>query len=168
MAKRGKRPLLDERTKHEFLALLSAGCSRRVAAAYAGCSPSTIQAVARHDPRFAEALRHAENQSEVAILQNIRRAASQDKYWRAAAWVLERKNPQDYATRAPNTMPVEEVCEVIREIAAIVSEEVPVAAHRKSVLKRAAAILRSMGLPLDGMFGDDQGPPLIEGPEEED
>jgi hypothetical protein len=163
MAKRGKRPVLDETKKHELLALLAAGCSRRVAAAYVGCSPSTIQTAARRDSKFAEALAHAENQSEVVYLQNIRRAASQDRYWRAAAWVLERRNPQDFAPRPPNTMRIEEVTELMRQFAVIVFEEVPVAEHRKRVLKRVAAIMKSLDLPLDEVLCDVKEAPIPEG-----
>lgn len=168
MAPRKKRPPLDEADVHELLALLSAGCSRRVAAAYVGCSPAAIQSEARGNPQFAEALAHAENQSEILFLQNIRRAASQERYWRAAAWALERRNPQDFGPRPPNTMRAEEVTELMREVATIVFEEVHAARYRKRVLKRVLAIIKSLGLPPDEVFYEVRQARMQDSPQTED
>jgi len=147
MAKRGKPRLLDEIKKGQILAILAVGCSRRVAADYVGCSQSAIQNTARRDPTFAEALRRAEHQVEVGYLRNIQKAASQEKHWRAAAWALERHNPQDYARRSPEAMSIDQVKELIAQCAGIVVEEVPVAEYRKRIVKRVGRLLRSLGLP---------------------
>ncbi len=32
-----------------------------------------------------------------------------DRYWRAAAWILERKNPDDFAPRKPNVVTEEQM-----------------------------------------------------------
>lgn len=164
MAKRSKPPALDEAKKSELLALLSAGCSRRVAAAYVGCPECMIRHAARHDAWFAEALKQAESQAEIFYLQNIRRAAAQERHWRAAAWALERRSPQDFAPRPPDTMRVEEVVELMRECASVVMEEVTVAEYRKKILKRVATVLKSLGLPPDEIWTGQYGPPAAEKP----
>ena len=106
MAKRGRRPALDETKKQLIAAILAVGCSRRTAASYVGCAVSTIQNTANRDSEFAEQLRQAESHSEIAYLKRIRRATEKDQYWRAAAWVLERRNPRDFARRGPNVLAV--------------------------------------------------------------
>lgn len=142
MAKCGRRPVLDEFKKREILAILAVGCSRRVAAAYVGCSPSTIANTAGRDPQFAEALRHADHQTEIGYLQAIQKAAKKEQYWRAAAWALERKNPQDFAARPADALTSEQVKRLTDECTQIIVEEVPVAEYRKRVLSRIAQLLR--------------------------
>ena len=146
MAKCGRRPVLDEIKRREILAILAVGCSRRVAAEYVDCSPATIQNTAARDPRFAEALLHAERQAEIGYQRSIQKAASQEKYWRAAAWALERKNPQDYARRPPDALANEKVKESLAEIAAIIQEELTVAAYRKRILKRIGQVTSSLAV----------------------
>jgi len=145
MAKCGRRPVLDEIKRREILAILAVGCSRRVAAEYVACSPTTIQNTAARDQHFAEALRHAESQAEIGYQRSIQKAASQEKYWRAAAWALERRNPQDYARRPPDALTHKQVKEILAEIAAIIQEELTVAAYRKRILKRVGQVISSLG-----------------------
>ena len=94
MAKLGRPPVLDEIKQREILAILSVGCSRRTAAKYVGCAPSTIQNTAERDEKFAEKLDRGENQAVVTHMTNINKAAKKAQYWRAAAWALERLNRQ--------------------------------------------------------------------------
>lgn len=140
--KGGRRPVLDELKRGQILGILAVGCSRRVAAAYVGCSPQTIQNTAGRDPQFAEALRHAEHQAEIGYLRRIQEAASEPRYWRAAAWVLERKNPQDYVPRRPDAIDVEQVKQLMVRLTAMIVDEVPVALYRKMVLKRVGELIR--------------------------
>ena len=140
MAKRGRPPVLDEIKKLEIVAILSVGCSRRTAASYVGCAVSTIQNTADRDPKFAEKLRHAEYQSEIAYLKNIQKAARKEQYWRAAAWALERRNPQEYGPRSPDVITVDQIRLILAEFAEIVVDEVPVPMYRKKILKRLDAL----------------------------
>jgi len=127
---------LDEFRKREILAILSVGCSRRTAARYVGCSPSTIRRTAERDPLFAEALHKAESKAQILFMKNIAAAARKEQYWRAAAWALERLNPEDYAARSPNSVTLEQIRTLVSEFARIIVEEVPIAAHRKKILHR--------------------------------
>jgi IS30 family transposase len=130
------RRSLDEFRKREILAILSVGCSRRTAARYVGCSPSTIRRTAERDPAFAESLHKAETKAQILFMKNIAAAAQKEQYWRAAAWALERLNPEDYAARSPNSVTLEQIRTLVSEFARIIVEEVPLAAHRKRILRR--------------------------------
>ncbi len=147
MVARGRSPVLDDGKKREILAILAVGGSRRTAAGYVGCAVSTIQSTARRDAEFGQAIRHAEHQSELAYLKNIQTAAKKEQHWRAAAWALERKNPNEYGRRKPDALTPDQVRSVLAQLAEIVLSEVPVASFRKRILKRldslSAALRRS-------------------------
>jgi len=93
-AKLGRPTTLDAGKQREICLLLSAGCSREEAARYIGCGRATIFRAARRDPAFAHALEQAEVNRQYSQLQNVRRAAGQS--WRAAAWLLERFDPNRF------------------------------------------------------------------------
>ena len=127
---------LDAFQKREVLAILAVGCSRRTAARYVGCTEATITRAAEGDEAFATELRRKECQAEIALIKNIQDAGKKAQYWRAAAWVLERKNPEDYLPRAPETVTVEQIRRLLADFAQVIVEEVPVARYRKAILRR--------------------------------
>lgn len=132
---------LDDYRKREVLAILSVGCSRRTAARYVGCSPSTIQRTAQRDAAFADELRKAELKAQILFMKNIAAAARKEPYWRAAAWALERLNPEEFAPRKADLLTADQVRELLAEFAALIVEEVPAAKYRKNILRR----LRTLG-----------------------
>jgi hypothetical protein len=89
----GRPVVLDETKRRMIIALLMNGSSRRMAAGFVGCAPSTITRTAARDAEFAAQLARAEGNAETEALSLIRKAAHKERYWRAAAWLLERKNP---------------------------------------------------------------------------
>jgi hypothetical protein len=107
------RPVLDDKKKAKIIALITVGASRRMAARYIGCAPSTITRTAARDPEFCEQLATAEQNCDVSTLQAIRVAAGNPRYWRAAAWLLERRNPNDFALRKPEVYTAAEFAEYI-------------------------------------------------------
>ena len=139
-------PVLDEYKRREILAILSVGCSRRTAARYVGCAAGTIQNTAERDEAFASRLRKAEQKAEIELMKSIQRAAAKEQYWRAAAWALERINPEDYAPRRPETMTVEQLGRFLVQLSAILVEEVPIARHRKNVLARVEQLVAGVGM----------------------
>ena len=145
MATRGRPPVLDPIKKGEILALLTIGCSRRVAAQYVGCARSTIERTARRDPAFAAKLRQAKTNTEIGFFKNIQQAARKEQYWRAAAWALERMIPEKYARRGPDVITVEQIAVLVSQFADILVAEVPVAKYRKNVLKRLDMLTRALG-----------------------
>ena len=136
MAKCGRRPVLDQYKKREILAIISVGCSRRSAARYVGCSPKTISNTAERNAAFARSLRQAEQKSEIDNMKNIQDAAKKAQYWRAAAWILERRNPEDFAPKNPNALTIDDMRQLLAEFVQIIMEEVTVAKYRKRLLKR--------------------------------
>jgi len=113
----GRPPTLDDAKRRKILALLANGSSRRVAARVAGCSHSTIARTAMRDPEFAAELDAAEHNSEIEALRQVRKAAKKDRYWRAAAWLLERRNPRDFARRTPTTLSEEDAANLAMRMA---------------------------------------------------
>ncbi len=140
MAKRGRKPVLDEYKRREILAIVGVGCSRTVAAKYVGCAVSTIQSTADRDPDFAQALSQKEYASEIGYMENIRNAGRSERYWRAAAWALERLNPDKYGKRGPDVITVEQIRDLMAQFADIIVEEIPVPEYRKKILGRLEAI----------------------------
>jgi hypothetical protein len=142
VAKPGRPPVLDEGKQREIAAIISMGCSRRTAAHYVGCAPNTIQNTAERNEKFAEKLDHAQGQAVVSHVKNINSAAKKAQHWRAAAWALERLNPEEYATPHPNTITIEQASRLIDCFARIVIEAVPVDAYRKSIIKRLGELTK--------------------------
>jgi hypothetical protein len=89
--RRGTR--LDEERRRMIIALLANGSSRRAAAAMVGCAPSTITRAAARDRQFARQLVEAERNVEVEALRRVREASKHPRHWRAAAWMLGRREP---------------------------------------------------------------------------
>jgi len=137
----GRPPVLDQIKKHEILAIVSMGCSRRTAARYVGCDAKTIRNTADRDPEFADRLCHASQSAEIEYVRNINKAAKKEQYWRAAAWALERLNPEDFAKRSPGKLTPEEMRTLLERLGEILLSEVPVARHRKAAVKRLDRLL---------------------------
>lgn len=98
MAKKNGRPrALDEIKRREICAITSAGFGALTAAQYVGCSMRTIEREVVRDRDFFEVYRRARLSSQLDPLNCVRNAAK--THWRAAAWLLERLRPQEFARR---------------------------------------------------------------------
>ena len=86
----------DERVER-ILEALSSGQTRRVAAACGGVSDDTLRRWIQADPELSLRVSAAESQAEMALVTCIRNAAGHD--WRAAAWLLERRDPANWSLR---------------------------------------------------------------------
>lgn len=144
-----RRPILDEPKRAAIVAILAVGCSRRTAARYVGCAPSTIRRTAQRDPAFGRLLRKAECRLEVTHLRNIRTAASMPQYWRAAAWALEHLRPAAYAARRTDALSPAQVEAILVRFAELMVAELPDAQARRRVRRRVVALARTLaaGLP---------------------
>ena len=147
---------LDELKKREILAILAMGCSRRAAAKYVGCSPTTIANTAGRDPEFAAELESAESKAEIGYMKNIRKAANKEQYWRAAAWALERKYPEDYAPRGPDSIARSDVVELLIQLTQVIVEEVPVSKLRKKLVKRLNSLAAAVEKARKGSAAKDE------------
>ncbi len=139
-ASRGRPELLDAAKRRTVVALLANGSSRRIAAKVVGCSPSTITRTAARDPEFADEIAHAQYATEVRILRALNNAATQERYWRAGAWLLERLNPEDFALRAPDSYTTEQVFQTVATMAKLIADELP-QEHRLMVGEKLDAVL---------------------------
>lgn len=120
-----RRNVLDDSKRRQILAIVTNGSSRRVAARIVGCSPSTITRTAERDPEFGQQLALAEHTLELEAMQTLRRVARQDKYWRAALWIAERKNPDDFGFRAPTAISLQETTVLFGQLMETMRDALP-------------------------------------------
>jgi hypothetical protein len=93
-----------------------------VAARYVGCSPSTITRTMLREPEFADSAATAAQNAQVEALRLLRNAARKDPYWRAAAWLLESKNPCDFAARLHTALSNEQIAQMLVKAASPVPD----------------------------------------------
>jgi hypothetical protein len=67
----------------------------------------------------------AEQNADIDALRSLRVAARKPRYWRAAAWLLERRNPDDFARRTPNTYTLAEFSGCIAIVANALTRDLP-------------------------------------------
>jgi len=85
-------------TANRVLEGIRLGMTYRHAAMYAGIDETTLHRWRRRYAHFASQLQEAEGHAAAANMARIRKAAM-DGDWRASAWLLERRWPEDYGTR---------------------------------------------------------------------
>ena len=112
---RGRPRALDKAKKMAIVAYISAGGSQRLAAKFVGYSPSTIRNEANRNPEFMDSLTRAEAECALVLLKTITTAATAgaDGDWLAAAWLLERKFPQDFG-RDRDTAAEQEPTQIVK------------------------------------------------------
>lgn len=75
--------------------LLQAGNTHEVSAEACGINVSTFYRWVRDKPEFAAAVEQAEAEAEAVLVARISQAAANGS-WRAAGWLLERRNPDKW------------------------------------------------------------------------
>jgi hypothetical protein len=97
---RGRRRSFDAHKKADFRELVQQGASLEEAARAFDVSLRTVQRERRLDKDFDRRLRLAQCAAvnPLTLLQQAART-----HWRAAAWLLERTDPEQYAPRRPNS-----------------------------------------------------------------
>jgi len=85
-------------TANRVLEGIRLGMTWRHAAAYAGVSVLTIRRWCQRYADFGRQLEEAEGHAVAANMERIRQAALNGD-WRASAWILERRWPEDYGAR---------------------------------------------------------------------
>lgn len=84
---------------------LSVGATRRLACQYAGIHEGTFANWLEEESEFAELVESAEGQAAIKWLALIDQHAQED--WRAAAWKLERRYPDEYGRKTDAALVVE-------------------------------------------------------------
>ena len=140
MSQVGRPRVLDEGKQREICALLSVGCGIERAAHYVGCAPSTIRRESMRNELFHERVRSAEMAAQLEPMQAIRKAASSN--WRAAAWLLERTQPERFAPQDVRLFRPEEVEALFDQLIERICEHVADDATRQRVYHELQAELR--------------------------
>lgn len=134
----GRPRALDLTRQREIIAVISAGFSIERAARYVNCSPSTIRRECRRNPQFDNELRRASLTAQLSPLQSIRAAGR--KYWRAAAWLLERLDPERFAKQNPRYLKHEAIEAYVNIIAQIIGSEVADPHQRQRIYDKICAL----------------------------
>lgn len=128
------RLLADEEKRRTLLAMIAVGSGREAAARHVGCSVWTISREAVRDPEFDRRLREAETSAELLPLQMLRNATG--SHWRAAAWLLERLNPEQFVRRRPDTLTPAELNAMLEQVVGILTEEFGDPQQQQRILRR--------------------------------
>jgi len=102
-----KRRKFDLTTQERLCAMVSIGTSVRAAALLCDTTEATVRQRQLRDPAFRERLTEAKQLREIMPLKRLREAAATN--WRAAAWMLQRVRPDEYAAPKPDLWRTEEV-----------------------------------------------------------
>lgn len=132
----GRPLLLDEMKRREIVAVLSMGGTREMAANYVGCHPTTIWRTANRLPEFAAAMTRAESNHEMQHLGHVSSAAKDVRHWRAAAWTLEHCYPDRYARRRSSAITLEQMSQILSQLAGLILEEIPEQTYCQRILDR--------------------------------
>lgn len=133
-------PKLSAEMQTKLCAVISVGCSLRSAARLIGCAESTVRTMARRDEAFAERLKQAELSREIIPLKNLQAAGV--KYWRAAAWSLERLHPNEYGRRKPDVVTPQQLSAVTEQFAEILLRRISSLEDRRAVQQEVVELMR--------------------------
>ena len=136
----GRQRVLDDAKQREVCALVSAGCSLAAAARYVDCAPRTIRREARRNAAFAERFRKARVTAQLSPLQAMNRAAA--THWRAAAWMLERSDPDNFAPRVTPAFRPKQAQALVRDVLAVIDAEFDNEFQRKRVHDQIHLMMR--------------------------
>lgn len=143
--KRGQQPVLDDRKRQRIFGMIAMGCSRREAARSVGVHVSTIGRTMARDEKFASDIDEAELLARNRPLRAMYDAV--DKHWRAAAWMLERSRPDEFARRKPNTYSQRDVREMVDRLLEEALPKVPDEADREAITQAADKFIEELENP---------------------
>jgi IS30 family transposase len=139
--KAGRPRALDKIKRHEICALVSMGSSLEGAARYVGCAPSTIRREAARNPGFNDALRRSSFSAEIVPLQAMRGFAK--KHWPAAAWLLERIDPQRFGKQNVRYLKPEDISHFLQIVGDLIKDEVRDPDATQRVLGKLAEVSKA-------------------------
>jgi len=142
-AKNGRPEVLDQSKRAYVCRLIGMGYTRRMAARQVQCSHTTIARTAARDPLFALDLANAETEVDGEALRLVRAAAREQKYWRAAAWLLERRNPEEYGRRTAHAFSGDQVMAMLAQIFSDTLPRLP-AEEKEGFLRLMGLVVRNV------------------------
>lgn len=93
----GRPPKKTPEIEKRICDLVSVGCYQNIAALKVGITDTTLSHWKKKDAKFKQAIDMAEGLAESAAVANIVKASQNERYWPAAAWLLERRFPKRWA-----------------------------------------------------------------------
>jgi hypothetical protein len=133
-----KRKSLPKKERELALALLSVGVSRESASRSIGYPSMAVDDLFHSDESFAKSVLKAEEESEQYYLSRIREASQDPRGWRAAAWMLERRQPERYGINKPDLLTEESIKKFMEYFGLVLFEEVADISLRVRILDRMA------------------------------
>jgi len=103
MTERHEKTIKKKRTKYNsgvvdaLVEILSKGITIQAACGYVGINKSTFYRWIQEYPEFAAAIDATKFEVEARLLTKIEEQGNDD--WRALAWILERRYPQDWSLK---------------------------------------------------------------------
>ncbi len=131
----GRPRALDSNKKRLVCDAVSRGATLAEAAVTIGVSLRTVQREARLDPRFDQQLRLAHNDKPDPLI--LMHSAART-HWRAAAWLLERTDPERYAKRPASAVSPQQFQAALNFILEAALEATP-PEHRAAVYEHVEA-----------------------------
>jgi hypothetical protein len=120
------------------------GSTLRAAAQFVGVSASTVRREIGRNPRFGHRLDRARVARDLGPVHIVQEAAETD--WRAAAWFLERTQPERFSKRPPNMVSEQELVSLLFRVQEAATEEF----DDPEALGRFAGRLAALGRALVG------------------
>lgn len=149
----GRPRLLSDVKKAEIAAMISVGCTRAMACRYVGCVPETLRNELRRDATFREQIIKAERRCQLIPLQHIQNASARS--WRAAAWLLERVNPAEFARRDPEAVTRKDMDEYMKRIVGAICDELTPEHRRRLESRLRADRVSESREQIESLIGDD-------------
>jgi hypothetical protein len=97
MAKMGRPSKYTPATVERILSAIRSGATRQIAASCGGINEDTLYVWLKTYPEFSEQIQMVEAETAEKFLKSVQSAAK--KNWKAAAWWLERKLPEQFARK---------------------------------------------------------------------
>lgn len=94
---RGRKSKYEPERVEKLLEAIRLGATYKHACDYAGIHIDTFYEWQDKHPEFPERVKAAEGAGVISNLQVIKTASAEN--WTAAAWLLERRHPEDYGRR---------------------------------------------------------------------
>jgi hypothetical protein len=136
-AKPGRPREFTDAKRAELVAHVHQGATVAEAASIVGVSLRTVQLAGQRNDDFHHDLELAKHNAKVDPEKLMRRAAS--AHWRAAAWLLERTDPDRYGKRPPNSCRPETLRQMNDWLIETALEATP-PEHREAVYRRMRSV----------------------------
>ena len=115
---------MTEQQQTQLVTTLQLGCPLETALDFAGVLPHEFEAALLADVPFARQVMRARATPEIRHMESVRKAAADEKNWRASVWWLERCLPNRYARRPPAMVPEAEFEAFVAELIELVDTQV--------------------------------------------